>query len=376
MISRAEYGHTALGREAHNLAVQYAYKLDDPRDTRALVNKLAEATENPETHHIQEIMEDAQAEIDFLPDNKVGLMQMHEFGYRNDSVLPLTMERAVALHNEGLHIYSLQKDWSSIRMDTEADILQTGEDGMFGVDAGAWESYRVMESVHEENAGQEHLNEDLLFSDRQDHYAIYQIRDDSKGRDYLFMGTEYLKKQGFSVDYGDYQMVYSDVLGENETLDSLYKKFNIGRPLDFTGHSLSVSDVVAIKRDGEVTVHYVDSFGYTELPEFFSQREKNMEQEKDAGLQGSSLQEPQNGDMSRPYEKVYPPLYTHTITYAMEHGRVDDYLESRKLNLDCKNMVRNVWYSSLRISYSIWNMTGGYLSGIRHGQRDMGYRRT
>ena len=273
MISRAEYGHTALGKEVHNLAVLYAYKLDNPRDTRELVDKLAEAVENPETHNLQEIMEDAQAEIDFLPENKVGLMQMHEFGCRNDSILPLKLERAIALH-----IYSLQKDGSSILMNTEENIRATGEDGMFGVDARAWESYQVMESVREENEGQEHLNEDLLFSDSQDRYAIYQIRDDSKGREYLFMGTEYLKEQGFLVEYEDYRMVYGDVLGENETLDSLYEKFNIGHPLDFKGHSLSVSDVVAIKRDGEITAHYVDSYGYTELPGFFSQKERSKKE--------------------------------------------------------------------------------------------------
>lgn len=51
------------------------------------------------------------------------------------------------------------------------------------------------------------------------------------------------------MEYDDYRMVYSDVLGENETLDSLYEKFNIGRPLDFTGHSLSVSDVVVLHQE-------------------------------------------------------------------------------------------------------------------------------
>ena len=339
MISRAEYGHTALGREAHNLAVLYAYKLDNPRDTRELVNKLSEAVENPEEHNIREIMEDAQAEIDFLPDNQIGLMQMHEFGCRNDSVLPLKAERAVSLHNAGLNIYSLNKDGSRTLMNTQEDILKMRTDGIFGIESREWESYQVMESVREENAEQEHLNEDLLFSSNQDRYAIYQIRDDGEGRKYLFMGTDYLKKQGFSVEYDDYRMVYSDVLGENETLDSLYEKFNIGRPLDFTGHSLSVSDVVVLKKGGEITAHYVDSFGYTELPEFFYQREKAIEKEKEP--QESGLQEPQNSDMSKPYEKVYPPLYMHTITYAMEHGRADDYLESRKLNLDCKNAIED-----------------------------------
>lgn len=71
-------------------------------------------------------MEDAQAEIDFLPDNQIGLMQMHEYGCRNDLVLPLTMERAVALHNVGLNIYSLNKDGSRTQMNTEADIRGAG----------------------------------------------------------------------------------------------------------------------------------------------------------------------------------------------------------------------------------------------------------
>ena len=328
MISRAEYGHTALGKEAHNLAVQYAYKLDNPRDTRELVKKLAEATENPEAYNIREVMEDAQAEIDFLPDNQIGLMQMHEYGYRNDLVLPLKAERAVALHNVGLNIYSLNKDGSRTLMNTEADIR--GQDGIFGVEDREWESYRVMEAVREENGEQEHLNEDLFFNSNQDSHAIYQIKDDSKGREYLFMGTEYLKKQGISAEYDDYQMVYSDVLGEDETLDSLYEKFNIRRPLDFKGHSLSVSDVVALKKDGEISAHYVDSFGYTELPEFFSQKEKSRNQGKEA-----------EAGQTAPEEKIYPPFYMHTLSYAMEHGRADDYLDSRKLNLDCKRAIED-----------------------------------
>ena len=38
-------------------------------------------------------------------------------------------------------------------------------------------------------------------------------------------------------------------------------------------------------------------------------------------------------------EKNYPPVYPHTLSYAMEHGAADDYLDSRKLNLDCKNAI-------------------------------------
>lgn len=194
-----------------------------------------------------------------------------------------------------------------------------------------------------------------VFSSRQDRYVIYQIRDDGQGRKYLFMGTEYLKKQGFSVEYDDYQMVYSDVPGENETLDSLYEKFNIRRPLDFTGHSLSVSDVIALKKDGEITAHYVDSFGYTELPEFFSQKEKDIEQEKETA-QESRPQGSKNGDINKPYEKVYPSLYTHTI----KEGRLAKIGRDRSgnaINICCSlpekpdNVVRCTLNMNLRIRF-------------------------
>lgn len=39
-------------------------------------------------------------------------------------------------------------------------------------------------------------------------------------------------------------------------------------PGDFTGHSLSVSDIVALKQAGAVSYHYCDSIGFQELPNF------------------------------------------------------------------------------------------------------------
>jgi hypothetical protein len=55
---------------------------------------------------------------------------------------------------------------------------------------------------------------------------------------------------------------------QEETLDKLYEQFNLNHPADFTGHSLSVSDIVALRQNGEVSCHYVDSFGFSELPSF------------------------------------------------------------------------------------------------------------
>ncbi len=161
--------------------------------------------------------------------------------------------------------------------------------------------------------------EKALFEEENDRYGIYQIQDGGKGEAYRFMGMAYLQEKGMAVAGADYQFVYGDNLKEESTLESIYEKFNIDHPADYTGHSLSVSDVVVLKKGGELTAHYVDSFGYQELPDFVIQR---ME-----------MQEIQTA------EKVYPPLYLPDLAYAVEHGDADAYLDSRKLNLECRQAI-------------------------------------
>ena len=55
---------------------------------------------------------------------------------------------------------------------------------------------------------------------------------------------------------------------QSETLEAIYTKFNIDHPSDYKAHSLSVSDIVVLHEDGENSAHFVDSFGFTELPKF------------------------------------------------------------------------------------------------------------
>lgn len=51
-------------------------------------------------------------------------------------------------------------------------------------------------------------------------------------------------------------------------MEGLYEQFNLARPEDFRGHSLSVSDIVALRQNGVVSSHYVDSIGFREVPGF------------------------------------------------------------------------------------------------------------
>lgn len=105
-------------------------------------------------------------------------------------------------------------------------------------------------------------------------YAIYQLKDDEDLREYQFSDSEYLQKHGMYIDRENYNRVYRGRLKENETLEDIYERFNENHPQDFHGHSLSVGDIVAVKQDGKITANFVDTVGFTEIPDFTLSREE------------------------------------------------------------------------------------------------------
>ena len=119
-------------------------------------------------------------------------------------------------------------------------------------------------------------------------YLIYQIDFDGKNaRDLCFRSYDAITDDGLSVDARNYRFAYSGRLANNETLDSLYERFNLNKPAGFTGHSMSVSDVIITEKGNDQKAFYVDSFGYKEVPEFLAHNplEKVEEQlEDDYGM--------------------------------------------------------------------------------------------
>ena len=109
-----------------------------------------------------------------------------------------------------------------------------------------------------------------------DTFTIYQLKGGPETRDYRFEAYERLQEAGLAVDRQNYDLVYTAPLDGKTTLEDIYRTFNLDRPADFTGHSLSVSDVVVLTRSGKEEAHYCDSFGFTPVPEFFLQREKQL----------------------------------------------------------------------------------------------------
>ena len=108
-------------------------------------------------------------------------------------------------------------------------------------------------------------------------YEILQIKDGSDGEQYRFWGMNYVQETGLQVNVSDYESKYQGELKPGETLATLYERFNIHRPEDFTGHSLSVSDVIVLESGGDKKAFYVDSFGFCEVKDFFAEKLERSE---------------------------------------------------------------------------------------------------
>lgn len=130
---------------------------------------------------------------------------------------------------------------------------------------------------------EELAEESSFLSHTENSYAIYQYRQVDDAIGYQYMSLDFIEKMGMSVKGSDYQMMYQGVLEAQDTLEDLYIKFNIDRPEGFKGHSMSTSDVVILKRDGEMKAYYVNDIGFRELPEFIKQRSEVL-RETNSGL--------------------------------------------------------------------------------------------
>ena len=116
-----------------------------------------------------------------------------------------------------------------------------------------------------------------------DSFTIYQLKDGDETRDFRFEPYDRLQAAGLAVDPANYEAVYTAPLSPDMSLEDIYTRFNIDHPKDFTGHSLSVSDVVVLHQSGQDAAHYVDSFGFRQVPEFLQEQ---PQQEKPAHTAG------------------------------------------------------------------------------------------
>ena len=298
LINRLEAEKTIFTSDERNLIVNYAYKLDDMDKTRELAEKLAYQLEYSQQDVGLTII-DAQAEIDALPDPMIGLSEMWEYGYTWNEMLPLTQEKALELFDHDLPVYLLHNDGLETTVEDRERI--TEHEGIFGIEKGDWENERKLRSMQAELSDNQINKEAQLLYGNSDKYGIYQLKHNPELDHLRFEGTESLKSMGITKDNFDaikpenYELIYVGNLSElqeqtqDETLEAIYEKFNIDHPEDYRGLSMSVSDIVVLHQNGENSAHFVDSIGFTGLPDFIQTLEGVKEQEAEIDTSGQDV---------------------------------------------------------------------------------------
>ncbi len=201
-----------------------------------------------------------------MPDTGIGFLEMYQYGYTDgNAMLPLTKERAMELFMQDVPVFLLYGDnTEAMALDAE-DI--SSHTGVFGVEREEWDAVRGVVTLSEQAD-----TEKLFLENPQDAFLIYQIRRGGELDAYRFMNYDYLQSKGVTPERGGYDAIYTggfmDYGNARTNLDMIYQRFNVDHPADFKGHSLSVSDIVALKQNGVVSCYYVDSIGFRELPNF------------------------------------------------------------------------------------------------------------
>ena len=343
-ISQAERRGIEISTDVKEQLFEYANLIGEEEKVRTLVRNLADALSKADEESVEDLLDDARMDIQDLPDPTIGKLELQDYGYTAEDMVPLRKEAALDYHRMGSKIYCLGSDGGKGEYASK-EMIQAHE-GLFGMESQMWERIKdqdldyadedfgafqePMSVIEQEEAlklydagadiylitnfsspiyvtermeierGPEHyqmsrtererfrnlewemqkypqiqsLKEaNLLLGTRQT-FGIYQIKDDSPGENYAFMNMSFIESHGMQIKKEDYKLVYVGELLGNMSLDDIFERFNIDRPEDFRGHSLSVSDIIVLNDGEKVTAHFVDSISFEQLDSFLNLEEQ------------------------------------------------------------------------------------------------------
>ena len=224
-----------------------------------------------------------------MPDPTLTQDDLEKCGYLDSDLLPLSKERTYELMAQDLTVYMVQQGENPVMAFDTADL--DAHDGIFAVTREEWEDSPSFDAQVKERMDHQQEREQAFLNHKGDCYAIYQVKHTDELRDIRYEGLEWVKSIGRTVQRDNYDLVYTAPLTPGDlkgsVLDNLEYRFNNEHPADYRHPSMSVSDIVAIKRDGKVSCHYCDSFGFQQIPGFLpdnSLKSAEMTVEDDYGM--------------------------------------------------------------------------------------------
>lgn len=204
-----------------------------------------------------------------MPDSELTVADLEACGYLDGDLLPLSKDRALELFEQDLTVYMIEDGGASMAFDP--DEIQK-HSGLLAMSREEWEDSREFSAAIEDRMKHQEQREAAFLNASQDAFAIYQVKGGDELRDIRFEPLSWLESKGIVVDHGNYDLAYTAPLTDKgnteERLNALWDRFNNDHPADYHRSSLSVSDIVALKQNGVVSCHYVDSFGFQEIPAF------------------------------------------------------------------------------------------------------------
>ena len=238
---------------------------------------------------------------------------------KHDVTIAATKDNSTARH-----VYTMRS------IDHEAEDAINAYETEFGADG--LRAFRDASAETQANVFQSNTPEEP----DSDRYEIYQLTADPANAKLLFTSYDGIHAGGMTINRSNYELKYSAPLTPDTTLDSIYVQFNINRPADFTGHSLSVSDIVVLHRNGQDTAHYVDSIGFADVPEFLTEQtqenvfQRNTPPERDV-FEGNSPAERAELAASDPDNDVFDGnTLTEAVQSAEAHTAEDSDLKTAK----------------------------------------------
>ena len=226
------------------------------------------------------------------PDPTVTMKELRDYGYGDNDLLPLNKAKAMELFDQNVPVYTIYQDGSAVMAGDAKDIEM--HSGYLGVEPADWKgSPDYAERLAKHDRETERLEQFFLNKAEEPAIAIYQLRTAPEQQPYRFMSAKALETAGLTVERKNYEPIYTMSAPElhqdtERALGSVYERFNMARPDDFWGHSLSTSDIIAIKREGQVSFHYVDNIGFKQLDHFLEPenplKNAEMAMEDDANM--------------------------------------------------------------------------------------------
>jgi len=181
--------------------------IDDLKNSLDLIGRTADGIISDIDRHYTELIKDREAEVSAdelplpeppevilepLPAPSVSLDVMHNYGYTDADMLPLSKDRALELAERDVTIYMLYSDNSEAMVFDTEDIVNF--DGLFGITREDWDAIKADAPVHDRD----------IVAENQDHVVSYISGNDSELPDF---GKESPLKNAEMLLEDDYSML-------------------------------------------------------------------------------------------------------------------------------------------------------------------------